>query len=128
MSETVNEHDARVCEWCAKSIPQQAIKCPHCRGWRKDIYKDRIKCYFWSAIGGISMGLFIAGYRLGWWHELKTSPGQLGSLFPSYEFSFEAFLTSYSGIIIFIGIILGVLLSLVYGVKVSRKIGSWWWY
>jgi len=136
MHEMENEHDARVCEWCAKSIPQQAIKCPHCGGWRKDIYMDRISFYLSLALTWISLLGLIVGYRQGWWHKVswhptgwKTGPWSIlpGEFsVPSFEFSFEAFLASFSGIIILIGIILGVLLSLIYGVKLSRKIGSLW--
>lgn len=48
----------RVCEWCGKSIPQNALKCSGCGSWRKDILKDRS-----HAITGyiISVGLAVIG-------------------------------------------------------------------
>ena len=31
----------RVCDWCATSISEQALKCPHCGKWRKEIAEER---------------------------------------------------------------------------------------
>ncbi len=33
--------DTRVCDWCAESISRQALKCPHCHKWRRDIAQGR---------------------------------------------------------------------------------------
>lgn len=52
----------RVCEWCAESIPRQALKCPRCTKWRRDIGVD-IQNQFAGLIGAvvcfISSGPFI---------------------------------------------------------------------
>jgi hypothetical protein len=46
----------RICEWCAQSIPQQAIKCPFCHKWRNDIDKARQKAIA-GFVGGIGLAL-----------------------------------------------------------------------
>ena len=46
MSDKLGENThTRTCEWCAKCIPEKAIKCPHCHKLRKDIERDRNAAY-----------------------------------------------------------------------------------
>jgi hypothetical protein len=52
----------RVCEWCAESIPRQALKCPRCTRWRGDIAMDIQNQYaglIGAAICAIMAGPFI---------------------------------------------------------------------
>lgn len=42
----------RLCEWCSESIPTEAVKCPFCQNWRKDIKRNRELGYRW-VVGGI---------------------------------------------------------------------------
>jgi len=46
-------NDSQVCAWCSKSIPANAVKCPYCQKWRKDIDRDRIIAYVWGFIAAI---------------------------------------------------------------------------
>jgi hypothetical protein len=49
-----------VCKWCLKEMEAGAIRCPHCGKLRKDIYDDKMKCYFFCIVGGLLLGLGIA--------------------------------------------------------------------
>lgn len=139
MTENTNKSNKRACEWCGESISLQALKCPICKKWRKDIYQDRIKSFFWGVLCGISMGIFINGLRYQWWHQkIKTLPQEKNDLFTSlvkltgggysYEFSFVTFLTSVSGFVIFVGFLITSILTFKYYARVSKKIGIWWWF
>lgn len=100
--------EIRPCEWCATEINASALRCPNCRGWRKDINDERLICYFVSLFGGLVLGW---GSGTGAWSSLSRS------------FSLDAFFSSLSGWVTMILIVL----SLYYYVKVSKKIGTWWW-
>lgn len=117
MSENTN--NTRVCEWCSESIPQQALRCPRCQKWRKDIDKERVQSYTWAGAAFLPALVFIVGMRNEWWHQTKG--------FLLYEFSIETFLTSFSGLAVLAGFIVTGCLCLYYYAKVSKKIGSWWW-
>jgi hypothetical protein len=120
MEETTSTADTRVCEWCAEKIAQKAVKCPKCTKWRKDIDQDRIKFYTWSG-GAPAFPFFIymIGSIKGWWRE--------GGFFDSH-FSFGAFFGSASGLLVVAGVALSIWFSYVYYARVSKKIGSWWWF
>lgn len=120
MSGNANNTATRVCEWCAESIPQQALRCPRCQKWRKDIDKERVLAYVWACASIFPALLFVIGMRNGWWHRMKG--------FLAYEFSIGAFITSFSGLAVLAGFIMTSYLCWHYYAKVSRKIGSWWWF
>ena len=104
MSENANISMVRTCEWCAESIPQQALICPYCRTWRKDIYKARAQAYnFGLAALFLCLTVFISSVVT---HEL-----------PFILFS----------AILFVGGIICACFYLRYYLEVSKKIGSWWW-
>ncbi len=48
------------CKWCLKEMEASAIRCPHCGKLRKDIYDDKVKCYFFCALGGLLLGFGIS--------------------------------------------------------------------
>ena len=98
----------RVCEWCASEIPDEALKCPECNEWRKDIKNDKIICYSFSGLTGAVIGW---NYYSGNWSTLFDS------------FSMHSFMSTTSGLVT----ITSFLLSLVYYIKVSKKIGTWFW-
>ncbi len=102
------ENEIRVCEWCSTDIPATAVKCPNCKGWRKDIHNERIICYGLSILGGLALGF---GVALGAW-------SRAGSVF-----SFDVFLSRIDGWLV-IALLVG---STVYYVRVSKKIGTWLW-
>jgi len=86
---------ARVCEWCAESIPEKAFKCPHCTKWRKDIAQDRSQVV--GALVGMAMSAFVAVCvafmgASQWVEEVGAWP-----LSRHYEFSINKFLTSPAG-------------------------------
>lgn len=58
----------RVCEWCATSIPEEALKCPHCTKWRKDIAEDR-KQFFTHATGSVVLCVLSAIFFIGVWGD-----------------------------------------------------------
>jgi len=104
----VASNDIRTCEWCATDIPETALKCPNCKGWRKDIHNERLICYSLSILGGLALGIGIAA---GAW-------GRFG-----IAFSFDVFLSRLDGWLV-IALLAG---STLYYTKVSKKIGTWWW-
>ena len=55
MDEDANVNTTRICEWCAMSILQQALICPYCRKWRKDIEHERFKFRTWSITSVIGL-------------------------------------------------------------------------
>lgn len=119
MNEATPSSNTRTCEWCAETIAQQALKCPKCSKWRKDIDQDRIKCYMWSCAGpALPVALFFIGLNEGWWTR--------GGFFNS-SFSLGAFLSSASGLLVVAGFALSGWFSYVYYARVSKKIGSWTW-
>ena len=89
----------RICEWCAESIPEKALKCPHCTKWRKDIAEDRKKfstntaasivlcvlsIIFFIGVWGDSSDQSIMRERpfaeLGEWHERVVTGGKFSDL------------------------------------------------
>jgi hypothetical protein len=115
--------NTRRCEWCAEVIPEAAVRCPKCQKWRKDIAEDRVKAYVWSLVAMIPAVSFLAGVREGRWSRFDPVLGPFGK-----TFSFEAFVSSPGGLVILAAFSLSLLLSLRYTARVSRKIGSWWWF
>jgi len=89
-------------------MAQDAIRCPQCSGWRRDIYIDRMKCYGLAGVSGLVIGCSAAA---GVW----SSSGQ----------------GSASGPFIAIGMGLAsvafALGALGCAARVSKKIGTWWW-
>lgn len=135
MAQDMNSRTTRVCEWCGESIPQQALRCPRCQKWRKDIEEDRVKCYGWTFTSILLGGLFYfycyLGGRLGWWTVERWKSFELVGVpmdIPTTEFSIGKFLSSPLMIILIAGIIITLCLSFHYYVKVSKKIGSWFWF
>ncbi len=100
----------RICEWCAESIPGQALRCPKCQKWRKDIDQERVLSYVWGFASLVPAVFFVAGVENGLWLSLR------------------AFLMSMSGWIVLGGFLICGYFSLVYYARVSRKIGSWFWF
>lgn len=121
IAETVPENaGTRVCEWCAESIPAQAFRCPKCQKWRKDIDQERVLSYVWGGAVFFPALLFFVGMQNGWWLRMRG--------FYFYEFSVGAFLTSFSGLAVLAGFSITGYLCWHYYAKVSRKIGSWYWF
>jgi hypothetical protein len=105
----------RACEWCAESIREEALKCPRCQKWRRDIAEDRraiIKrlvaaCLLLCvAVCVFSVNMkessaqpspFSSSQMSGVWHD-KIETRQHGA-WPhvDYEFSISKFLTSFAG-------------------------------
>lgn len=101
-------NESRKCEWCATPISIEAVKCPNCNEWRKDIRNDKYICYTFSIIGGLI---------LGW----STGTSAWSSLFKS--FSLNEFISSTTGWVV----VISAVVSIYYYIKVSKKIGTWWW-
>jgi predicted nucleic acid-binding Zn ribbon protein len=120
--ETGVQRATRTCEWCAETIPEDALRCPRCQKWRRDIDRERVLMYTFVAAIFIPAFIFGIGLRNQWWHE---STGTFGL---SSEFSFEAFMNSGSGILIILAGAVLFALSFYYYAKVSTKIQSWWWF
>lgn len=98
----------RRCQWCSTLIPAEAMKCPNCRSWRKDINSGRILFLTTALFSGAALGW---GLSTCMWKEVDE------------EFSPRIFFTSASGW----SCLLLLLISIFYYVKVSRKLRTWWW-
>jgi hypothetical protein len=143
----------RVCEWCAESIPEKALKCPHCTKWRKDIAEDQQQ-FFSYAIGllvflffGVFVSSVVSGVsstplvtspfgKLGEWHErVVTKSNEMIGGIPSftddvrYEFSVRKFLSSFLGWVVItcaVGAPWCGVLACRAGNRLERKTGSRW--
>jgi hypothetical protein len=118
----MNEADTRSCGHCVQLIPALALRCPHCRKWRRDIDRDRQLTYLWSGLSLIPLLIFVFGVSYGWWHAGVTQ----GFLIIS-TFSWNAFLGSVSGVLIIASFLGLSAVGSFYYIRVSKKIGSWLW-
>ncbi len=59
MSETKTASDKRSCEWCTTSIPIQAVKCPNCGEWRRDVQDARQREVTFAVLAGLMLGLCV---------------------------------------------------------------------
>jgi hypothetical protein len=103
MSESMNHE--QVCAWCSKPIPANAVRCPYCQKWRKDIDRDRTIAYVWGVIGAIP-----------------------GAIIGVSLVNNKAFLGTGRGTVTILSFIIALVLALYYSSRVSRKIGTWWWF
>jgi len=121
----------RVCECCAQSIPQEAIKCPHCHEWRRDIQHSAQRIGTWL---GVAILTVVCGFLLsilaknrhdwerntGDWGWLKT--GAFGG-----PFSWEAFFSSTTGKLMVLDAIIfliACLLTYYYAIEQGRMTGK----
>ena len=93
----------RVCEWCAESITEAALQCPHCHKWRRDIAEDCRDCQ-WSFVAACACVVltFVCFGRA--WPSFPNAPSLddrafrgAGDWHESSGFSVAKFLTSPSG-------------------------------
>ncbi len=96
------ENKTETCEWCSKEREAGAIRCPNCGRLRKDIYEDKVKCYTFCILGGLLLGYGIAKH-------------------PAY------FQNSTPKTLILIGGALIALVGVMYYVRVSQKLKTYWW-
>ncbi len=96
------------CEWCGAGKAPEAVKCPNCRSWRKDVGESRMKSYVFLGTAGA-----LGGFLYGWGHW--SAPGNF--------FSLEEFVLSISGWVVIALAAFGTY----FGIKVSRELGTWWW-
>ena len=110
----------KACDWCRELICIDALKCPHCNKWRKDIEEDINQKYAWLIRAVIFAPAFFlvgaAAEHNGWWNNHWT-----------HDFSLDRFVSSYSGWLVLF-CIAGFITSLVkrnhYAKSVKRKTGS----
>ena len=102
--------DENLCGWCKEKMNPEAVKCPKCQKWRKDIYSERIKCYTLFTFSAIFLTIAVIN-------------GFESQLFSEPTFSFGKF---FSSIFFWISIMLDIP-AFVYYSKISKKIGTWWW-
>ncbi len=121
------QESKKQCDWCRESIRIDAIKCPHCSKWRKDIQEDINKNIRWAicAIGCV----LVAGVLIGigfadTWRETTPAGRLLGA---SGSFSLKLFLSSVSGCVVLLciaGFISSLVMSQRYGKSAKRKTGG----
>ena len=118
---------ARNCEWCTKEMPENAIACPHCGKLRKDIWRDKILSYTFTALLVFPLIFLLGGTwgRLDYaepWYEYERG------FFVRYGvFSFANFISSASGFFITILFIIFIIGAVYYYVSASKKLGTWVW-
>jgi 5,10-methylene-tetrahydrofolate dehydrogenase/methenyl tetrahydrofolate cyclohydrolase len=96
------ENKTETCKWCSKEKDVDAIRCPNCGKLKKDIYEDKIKCYTACLIGGLLLGIGIAKH---------TDYGE----------------SSTGKTLLIIGGVLAAIAGVIYYVKVSQKLKTYWW-
>jgi len=103
MSDLTASEEKRQCEWCKEAIRSDALKCPHCGKWRKDI--DLLKKHVWGTLAMTLvplavgfMAFLVAAKRHTWWHKQGSSAADVfRGIDPIGDFSLSQFLTSVSG-------------------------------
>lgn len=118
------EEPKRICEWCKKEISEDAIKCPNCGAWRRDVKEDRNKAYGWLTAFCFVALLVIIGMTAGWWKETSSF---LGIQMEVSRFSWSSFFSSGLGWFFIILFVITLWGSFHYWRKVSDVIGTWWW-
>ncbi|MFQ6678036.1 MAG: hypothetical protein ACE5D0_06905 [Fidelibacterota bacterium] len=97
------------CYWCTSEVAASALRCPHCRMWRIDIYKGRVLTYTFLIIWLMHS---FTGLYFNWWGDLQDLWGFTLSV-----------LISVNG---WLNLIL-LAAFWIYYIKTSRKIGMFWW-
>jgi hypothetical protein len=116
--------ETRKCEWCAKEIPQEALKCPHCGKFRKDISKDKFRCYLCAFFMVLALFSFFLGIRKGAWIENRSIWNMpLSGVYGFEDFSFREFISDDSGLMILIGFGIVTGLFIYQGVRTGKKLG-----
>lgn len=141
----------RICEWCAESIPQKALRCPRCHNWRRDIVNDRRRVVVGILIeaGFMILGCIFfmevdRGRDINIWHEKVSPPqdtrvrGPIGDSINAlinvttnyrYQFSVAKFLGSWQGWFVIacgVGFIYGVYETRLGFINLKQKTGSLW--
>ena len=108
----------RICEWCAKPIDQEAIKCPFCHKWRNDINKAR-QIVIMGFIGSVVLAVTAVMVFL-----KKTSPDR----YFGNSNSIKEFLSSGAGrlaIILLVGSAIFLVVAEYFQKVLKRKTGSY---
>ena len=105
MPDSETAADSRVCAWCSQPIPAAAVRCPFCQMWRKDVHNERVLCWIWILASLFPVGILIF---------LRVA---LGAGIP---WLLVAVLIAW--------LALHGLMTIIYWVRVSRKIGTWFWF
>src|SRR5208282_4798128 len=84
------QESKKECEWCRELIHIDALKCPYCHKWRKDIAEDRKRFFTYAMIfsvsGVASVVTFSAGNANGQfdtpgeWHERVATKIKVNSI------------------------------------------------
>lgn len=116
------------CSSCRSPMPPGAVKCAHCGEWRQDVKREKSLYYFWSLLALVPLVLFFIGYTSKWWPTTKTNASAVfNSWMSKTDFSWDTFLSSPSGLLITVAFIVSGVISTIYYVSVSKKIGKWFW-
>jgi hypothetical protein len=100
--------ETRNCNWCASNMDSDAKRCPHCGGWRKDIYVNRMR--FYAAVMSGMLAVFASiGFHL--WFE--------GSYMEAVADKIAVLL-----LLVFLASLVG---AGVFGAKVSKGMQTSWW-
>jgi hypothetical protein len=121
--------ESTVCEWCREPIRDDALKCPHCHKWRRDIQDDINKNLKWAVSGigcGILGAVFVAvGLSGETWREWNNDWGRIVGAPGS--FSLKLFLSSWLGWLVLLsiaGAITSIVISRRYAKSAQRKTGG----
>jgi hypothetical protein len=111
----VRQSSTAACGWCGESIPEQALKCPHCSSWRKDIARDRDMMHVWGMLGPlVAVVFFFLGLSQEWWTEKH---------FLSVTWSWGKFFGSLSGLALIVWSVIAFVVSMYYGNRYNKKTG-----
>lgn len=117
MEATATKTSTRACEWCAAPIPSDALRCPKCRNWRKDIDQRRAKARVWVIASGIT-GVF----------ALPVGIGLLFLTLSEDALPRGGLVRTVLTLVIFAVLLVPFIQAVRYHVVVSRTIKSWWWF
>ena len=68
--------ESRVCDRCSEQMPTNAVRCPKCTSWRKDIRDDRIRLVSGLMSGMVFGVIAVVGVREGWEPPRTLNVGQ----------------------------------------------------
>jgi hypothetical protein len=109
-----SNEDKRICTWCGEEIQRVALKCPRCLLWRKDIHIERILAYCWGMGSILPVILFALNARN-------------AASYVHYGM-FLDYIGTKAGLSILIIFAIMFSICIFYWVRVSKKIGTFYWF
>jgi len=115
----------RTCEWCARSIPENALKCPYCHEMPRHVQRDALTAITWIAAGWLlALVVWAIGLAVGWWREAGRFSDGSYNISPQL-FSWDTFFSSASGLAVIAWLLASTVVGLFYLIRfINRSQGG----